>query len=72
MPHHNEMKRKEDMTGRKSMHKEQDINGQKKTKKKQKNKKLMLHGSIKAVVSSEALALTFRFRLDDGEVCTAR
>ena len=27
------MKRKEDMTGRKSMHKEHDINGQEKTKK---------------------------------------
>ena len=59
-------KRKEDMKGRKSRHKKQDINGPRKTKKK---KRSMLH---EAVVSGEALALTFRFRLDDREVWTAR
>ena len=52
------------MIGRKSMHKKQDINGQEKTK-----KKSMLH---EAVVSNETLALTFRFRLDYGEVWTTR
>jgi len=56
------------MKGRKGMHKEQDIKGQ---EKKEKRQCLGARGLLKAVVSNEALALTFRFHLD-GEVWTAR
>ena len=57
-------KKKEYMTGRKSMHKEQDINASMGLKK---VTNLWAHVSIKA--SSEALTLTFRLvSFDDGEV----